>query len=189
METTILENSDGNLKNVSCVLPDTLIQVPVAITQASINKAMRVVGAAMEIDKPGDELAVAVLEIALAQGEEGEILEEEATATDRVDTGESSTEQDKHPSKWVTATNHELILEAMGTAPSMICQLCKAKCTSRRKRLRLHARFHYVHSFCKCGYNSKWRETIRAHQKDARNLCDSTGPVYEIDSASFVSWW
>lgn len=75
----------------------------------------------------------------------------------------------------------------MGSAPSVTCQLCQAV-NANRKRLRLHARLHYVLCFCSCGYNSKWREMGRTHQKDRRNACDSAIPVYEVDAASFASW-
>lgn len=75
----------------------------------------------------------------------------------------------------------------MGKSPNMLCNLCGATATSR-KRIRLHARLHYVHSFCKCGYASKWRESIRSHQKDTRNSCSDQTPVYEVDAASFASW-
>lgn len=87
----------------------------------------------------------------------------------------------------MTDTSHQLIKTAMGKAPGLSCQLCGATSTSR-KRLKLHARLHYVHAFCRCGYNSKWRETIRTHQKDSRNPCNILGPVYEVDAASFTRW-
>lgn len=94
-----------------------------------------IVEAVMEIDEPRDALAVAALEIALADSEEGEILDEEAVEPAEARANDTT----KYPHKWVTAASHELILEAMGTAPNMVCQLCQATCTSR-KRLRLHAR-------------------------------------------------
>lgn len=99
----------------------------------------------------------------------------------------STKPEEKLPAKCVTAASQKEIQRANGTAPSVTCQLCNYVCTSR-KRLLLHTRLHFVHSFCERGYNSKWRETIRKHQTDTRNNCNTLGPVYEVDSTSFASW-
>lgn len=183
MERTNLSNSnDMTLRN--CI---PIANVPRAISRAKLNATQPLVGAAMEIEEPGDDLAVAALELALRDGEEGEILDEDIveSAAPRVEASNPI----KYPTKWVTADSHELILKAMGKAPNMVCNLCGATATSR-KRIRLHARLHYVHSFCKWGYASKWRESIRTHQKDTRNASSdqSVHPVYEVDAASFASW-
>lgn len=63
------------------------------------------------------------------------------------------------------------MLPPTSPATNVTCHLCNYRC-SRRKRLALHARLHYVYSFCRCGYGSKWRETIRKHQTNTRNDCN-----------------
>lgn len=45
-----------------------------------------------------------------------------------------------------------------------------------------------MHSFCRCGFGSKWRESVRKHQADSKNICYRDGPVYEVDQASFPTW-
>lgn len=97
----------------------------------------------MEIDEPGDALAVVALEIALEEGEEGKILVE---GDEPENIGANVNGKSKLPTKWVTAESHELILEAICKAPNLQCNLCETTFT-HRKRLRLHARLHYVHSF------------------------------------------
>lgn len=90
---------------------------------------------------------------------------------------------DEITAKWVTAATHKRISAAIGATPNVVCGECGHTCTSRT-RLLCHARVHRVHSFCRCGYSSKWRESIRKHQADKRNRCDRDGPVYEVDRAS-----
>lgn len=146
----------------------------------------RVSGAAMEICGDEDDLAVAALEAAMTEREDGEIDDDQVVPMEPVRMDASATPEITFPIKWVTASSHELIAKAQETAPNMNCQLCDATCLNR-KRLRLHAGLHYVHCFCNCGYNSRWRETVRSHQKDLRNLCDVRGLVYDVDATSFDS--
>lgn len=143
---------------------------------------MPVTGAAMAIMTPEDA-AVAALELALAEGEEGEILSDEMD-TEPVTTG---VKDQKLRTKWGAKSSHKLIGEAADKAPNLSCRLCGAVCTTR-KHLRLHAQLHYVHTFRSCGYNSKWRETVRMYQKDSRNQCIIAGSVHEVDSMSFDRW-
>lgn len=85
-------------------------------------------------DKGG--MRVAAIDLAPDGDEWGEILNGPVAPRNPV----------RHPLKWVTATTQELVKEALGTAPNLVCQLCKAKCTTR-KRLRRHVQSHYVNSF------------------------------------------
>lgn len=101
-------------------------------------------------------------------------------------TSNDALDNDELPAKWVKATRKR-ISTSIGAAPNVTCGQYGHRCTSR-KRLLIHARVHLVHSFCRCGYGSKWRESIRKHQTDARNSCDRDGPVYEVDRESFASW-
>lgn len=91
------------------------------------------------------------------------------------------------PAKWVAPKTHLKIQAAIGAPPSATCRLCKYECTSR-KRLILHARIHYVHCLCICGYASRWRESVRKHRIDGHNDCNPTGPIYEVDRDSFPRW-
>lgn len=96
---------------------------------------------------------------------------------------------DEIPAKWVSATTHRRIAAAIGASPNVTWGICgHVHVCSSRKRLLCHVRVHLVHSFCRCGYSSKWRESIHKHQADSRNVCDRDGPVYEVDRASFSSW-
>lgn len=148
------------------VAPTLLAKVPRASTHpagkvyiASKNASM-IAGQQMEIE---DEAAAAVLEIDL---HEGEIVDNAVAPTPEQDTGTRT--DNKLPAKWVTAASHKEIQKAIDAAPNATCCLCSYKCTSR-KRILLHARLHFVHSFCRCGCSSKWRETIRKHQTNACN--------------------
>lgn len=94
---------------------------------------------------------------------------------------------DSIPAKWVIASTHRRIARAIGAAPNIICGECSQECTSR-ERLLCHGRVHHVHSFCRCGFGSKWRESVRKHQADKRNCCDPEGCMYEVDQASFATW-
>lgn len=144
-------------------------------------------GAVMEISGEEDEMAVLALEAAMTEREEGEICDEATDSPSPAAPEAEATSTSDFPSKWVAASSHALIAAAQGTAPSLQCNLCGAE-FNNRKRLRIHARVHYVQCLCPCGFNSKWRESVRSHQKDDRNSCSSKGPVYEVDSQSFASW-
>lgn len=110
-----------------------------------------------------------------------------STSTTPVETpapSTSTTDNDGVPAKWVPVASHKNMQAAIGAAPIVKCQQCGYECTSL-KHLLLHARLHLVHYLCKCGYASKWCETIRKHRIDPCNACDPEGPIYEVDQASF----
>lgn len=99
----------------------------------------------------------------------------------------STTEDDRVPAKWLSVASHKCISAAIGSAPSITCNHCEYKCTSR-KLLLLPARVHRVHCLCKCSYALKWSETGRKHRVDPRNTCDPEGHIYEVDQVSFEKW-
>lgn len=126
-----------------------------------------------------DASAVAALEIALTEEEEGEILDDTPAP--------STNNSEKLQAKWVTQASHQSIGLAIGGKTGLVCQLCHSVPTSRKRR-RLHVRLEYVPTFFPCGYKPKWRETVRMHQKDECNTCDPKGIIYEVNSPSFTRW-
>lgn len=74
------------------------------------------------------------------------------------------------PNRWVSGTTQAKVIAAVGPSPNYTCKHCGHECPSR-KRLLVHAKLHWVQSFCVCGYNSRWKETIRKHQVSPHIQC------------------
>lgn len=84
--------------------------------------------------KVDDETEAAVLEIDLAEGEEGEIDDDEVALTSVNDAATPNSNKDEELSaKWVTAAGHERISYAIGAVPNVTCHQCDHERTSRKR--------------------------------------------------------
>lgn len=125
------------------------------------------------------------LEINLSEAEEQDLAAIALPTRESATSPRPITAQDREGLrlKWVALATHRRIGTRLG---QLAMQLARTASTSTpHTTASLHARALWVHSFC--GYASKWRETVRKHQRNGRNHCDPDGPVYEVDAVPFPS--
>lgn len=185
MEQAILANTSTTAVN------DDLANSPVSTTANLSNSSLIIRIPSVQISRPAGNYVATKERAMLVDNLEREVLDivlPEAEREALVELGPANppAPEGSIPTKWMSRVSNKGISAAIRSCPNDVCLYCGYQCTSR-KRLLVHARLHWGHQFCPCGYASRWHETVKKHQSDETTNCNYDS-VYEVDRPSYGNW-